>query len=624
MNFQKVHGFELADNGFIKKLRPEVVSQDPNDITTAGRIWYNANDHQLKFSDMNDEGQLITRIVIDEEEVKKHTAAASEYTRGIELRTTDPLLSDMRAGRVWLNTTTRRLKFASGTTASEVYEFTHGGQLDAAVVDAKALLKEYADISITHAVSVASESLTRPTTPLTPTEIAAAAAAEIAAINAKVTAETTIAAARAAAAAVKKAADIAEENLLIAEEAVIVAAEKAAEAVRLAAEAAAVAKEEATATAEENAEKAAEVVRIATEVAAEAVAQATALAQANARTATANAELAALAAEEAVRLATVAAEAAALDESISTAITFCEHQTSSVIRIQQAAHGFPVMTPLYKGSTEWGRAKADSVDTLSSIVVTNIIDADTFEATQIGRLHSMSHGMTVGEYYYLSDTESGTLSLIKPELAHPVLLVEDENNVLVMHYVSPMMDREETDRYRWKDLPSAFTTQNYQNPTAAAWAKIGTSNFSGYRFEADAQTELQTLLNMNHDYALGTAVYYHIHWIPENNEVGVVRWGIELAWAKSHQRGTFDLNDTLTIFVEKETSGKAFEHMTSQAMISSITADLEPDCIILMRIYRDSSHVNDTYPGNVFALQADMHYQAHLIGSTEHNPTTAT
>jgi hypothetical protein len=618
MNFQKVHGFELADNGFIKKLRPEVVMQDPDDIKTAGRIWYNRVDHKLKFSDFNDDGELVTRIVLDEEEVKNHTAAMSTSTRGIEILTDDPVSENLRAGRIWLNTTTGRIKFSNNNSLASVQEFAQLSHLQEAMAQVTTNLQGFTKNALAlHVLNSAP-----PTTPLTPTEIAALAAAEIAAMNAKIAADATIAAAVAAAVAVKAAADLAEENYQIAAEAVRVATAKANEAVRVAAVAAALAVEEATELAEENAEKAAEVVRIATEVANEAVRQATLLAQANARTATANAELAALAAEEAVRLATIQAEADALDASVSTALSSCDKNASSAIGLRQTDHGFTLMTPLYKSDLGWSRAKSDSSLTLSALVVTRVIDADNFEASQLGRLTAIDHGLTIGEYYYLSDTESGTLSLTKPEIAQPIILVEDADNVLILHYLTPHMTDEHNDKLFWKDLPSSFIVQPPSNSTMPAWKQMGTSNFSGYQFEPIGQTELHTMLNMNHDYALGTSVYYHIHWVPVDDTIGVVRWAIELAWAKSHQRSTFDFNNTLTLYVEKETSGEAFRHMTSESMVSSLTADLEPDCIIMMRIYRDTDHVNDTYEGNVFALQADMHYQAHLIGSPDLNPAS--
>lgn len=119
---QKVHGFELADNGEIRKLRPEVVDTDPTDIKTAGRIWYNRTQRALKFSDMDpDTGALVTRLVLDEVEVAKHKSARTKVAEGIEVVLDDPTFENGSFGRVWLREDTERLRFfcdSQGTIAA--------------------------------------------------------------------------------------------------------------------------------------------------------------------------------------------------------------------------------------------------------------------------------------------------------------------------------------------------------------------------------------------------------------------------------------------------------------------------------------------------------------------------
>lgn len=120
--FQKVHGFELADNGEIRKLRPEVVDDDPTDIVAAGRIWYNKTEHKLKFSDLDDDGVMVTRMVMDELEVTKQTSAKSKSTEGIELRLDDPVFGspDGSFGRVWLREDAGRIRFFTDNEGSIV------------------------------------------------------------------------------------------------------------------------------------------------------------------------------------------------------------------------------------------------------------------------------------------------------------------------------------------------------------------------------------------------------------------------------------------------------------------------------------------------------------------------
>ncbi len=120
--YQKVHGFELADNGEIRKLRPEVVDHDPTDIAAAGRIWYNRVQRKLKFSDMHPEtGELVTRLVLDEVEIENHKSGRAKTAEGVEVRLDDPVFEGITTGRVWLREDTGRFRFFVdnvGTVAS--------------------------------------------------------------------------------------------------------------------------------------------------------------------------------------------------------------------------------------------------------------------------------------------------------------------------------------------------------------------------------------------------------------------------------------------------------------------------------------------------------------------------
>lgn len=101
----------------------------------------------------------------------------------------------------------------------------------------------------------------------------------------------------------------------------------------------------------------------------------------------------------------------------------------------QVAHGFSVLTPIYHDGTTWKKAQANSNDTLGMYVV---IDAstDSFTAMKFGVVEIPSHGLNVGQYYYVSADTLGGLTDIEPiyGFSNPVLYVQDSTTIHIMAY----------------------------------------------------------------------------------------------------------------------------------------------------------------------------------------------
>ena len=82
----------------------------------------------------------------------------------------------------------------------------------------------------------------------------------------------------------------------------------------------------------------------------------------------------------------------------------------------------------------WVKAQADSASTLALGVVTAAADANTFTVAQSGRFELSSHGLTAGQWYYLSADTAGALTATEPTISQPLVYVEDANNVFVFPY----------------------------------------------------------------------------------------------------------------------------------------------------------------------------------------------
>lgn len=116
--------------------------------------------------------------------------------------------------------------------------------------------------------------------------------------------------------------------------------------------------------------------------------------------------------------------------------------------------------------------------------------------------------------------------------------------------------------------------------------------------------------HIDHDYALGTLIYPHVHWSTNTTDTGTVRWGIEYTVAKGHQQASFPA--TTTVYVEQASTGTAYMHYVAEVSTGNAISgvNIEPDTLILMRVFRDAGHANDTFNAPVYGIALDLHYQA--------------
>lgn len=174
----------------------------------------------------------------------------------------------------------------------------------------------------------------------------------------------------------------------------------------------------------------------------------------------------------------------------------------------------------------------------------------------------------------------------------------------------------------WRDLIGNLTTAKsgagLNTPDFIKFRDDGAGSTGAYAYAFDDSTveSLFVSFHLDHDYKIGTAFYPHVHWSPGNStNTGVVRWGIEWTAQQGHQQGTGFTVTTFT-YIEQAASGIPYEHHVAEVPDPGITiAGAEPDMMILCRIFRDASHVNDTFTDDAFGFTIDGHYQ------TDHHST---
>lgn len=105
--------------------------------------------------------------------------------------------------------------------------------------------------------------------------------------------------------------------------------------------------------------------------------------------------------------------------------------------ITQAGHGLTLIAgrPLpirYNGVTSsWVRAQANATTTVHSAFATEIIDNNTFVLQCRGIINVPGHGLTVGQYYYLSSSVAGNIISLPPltTIDDPVYFIIDPNHI---------------------------------------------------------------------------------------------------------------------------------------------------------------------------------------------------
>jgi uncharacterized protein YqiB (DUF1249 family) len=96
---------------------------------------------------------------------------------------------------------------------------------------------------------------------------------------------------------------------------------------------------------------------------------------------------------------------------------------------------------------------------------------------------------------------------------------------------------------------------------------------------------------------------------------------IEYTLAKGHQQQKFPA--TVTVYIQTVVPANSLlTHMVSEVSDADalLSSSIEPDTVVKVRIFRDASHVNDTYPDAIHAWQSDLHYQSARIGTRHKSP----
>jgi hypothetical protein len=171
---------------------------------------------------------------------------------------------------------------------------------------------------------------------------------------------------------------------------------------------------------------------------------------------------------------------------------------------------------------------------------------------------------------------------------------------------------------RWEDLRVEITVRStgQKAPTLAGWL----NGLYLYEFDDAAvasEKEVFFAIQMPHGWKEGSTIFPHVHWT--NKTAGsagqVARWGLEYNIAKP----SAVFGSTTTIYGETIGSGvitSANSHLITPIGAGIDMTGMSLSTMIVGRLFRNSSHANDTYGGIAGGLSFDIHYEVDSFGSS--------
>jgi hypothetical protein len=170
----------------------------------------------------------------------------------------------------------------------------------------------------------------------------------------------------------------------------------------------------------------------------------------------------------------------------------------------------------------------------------------------------------------------------------------------------------------WRDNISSIDTRGGGN---APERNLYRDGIYLYEFSASQMNEVFSNFHIDHDYKLGTMLYPHFHFVTTNTGSGVVRLGFEYTFAKGHGLEAFPATTTLYRNFSVAANSQNIHFVAEMPEGQGIPGTgVDTDGVVLMRIFRDAGHTDDTFPGTVFGILADLHYEVDRYSTINRAP----
>jgi len=143
----------------------------------------------------------------------------------------------------------------------------------------------------------------------------------------------------------------------------------------------------------------------------------------------------------------------------------------------------------------------------------------------------------------------------------------------------------------------------------------GSQGVFTYWFDDSTEEELYFVVQMPHSWKEGSDIFPHVHWVTKTDlGAAKVEWALEYTWVNVGD--VFGNTVTISAFdpIPPVVPVTAYKHaITDLPTISS--SGYKISSMIMCRVYRNATSVNDTYTSKAGLLQIDFHYETDAMGS---------
>jgi hypothetical protein len=133
-------------------------------------------------------------------------------------------------------------------------------------------------------------------------------------------------------------------------------------------------------------------------------------------------------------------------------------------------------------------------------------------------------------------------------------------------------------------------------------------------FDGGAITEsMDFVVQLPNAYKEGSDIHPHVHWAATTNNAGDVKWNIDYYW--QNVEDAIPVLDTISAVTAA--SGAAWRLQESSfANISG--AGKRVGSVLICRLWRDPTDLQDTYPDDAALVSVDFHYEVDSAGTRQH------
>ena len=234
----------------------------------------------------------------------------------------------------------------------------------------------------------------------------------------------------------------------------------------------------------------------------------------------------------------------------------------------------------------------------------SIIDGDNRE-NGVGIYNSQSNTLT--RFYVLETLVNG--SYVKGRNLTPISLSGNA-------FITCMVSTQSITSFEpmWKSLyPSSGLSFSDDN---APTRSVLIGNIKVKTFPVSQLAEFHMSFAIPSDVSREANLIPFVHWATSTADAGNVRWGLEYSVAQRDQ----EFGASVDVGVIAPASGVIKDLNHAEVFEADQIAPQLPESVIAMRIYRDSSHAQDTYPGDAYLLGIGMNYLSDRAGTPRRDP----